>query len=112
IVVCGHSSCGAMTAMLGKTDAGAKHLESWLAHGDPSITAFDEGNHPVAQSAAEAGFGTVDQLSMVNIAVQVQTLQSHPLARRVNVIGLFYDIASAGVLQVTPTQVKSLAGAA
>ena len=41
IVVCGHSSCGAMTAMLGKTDAGDEHLESWLAHGSPSIEAFD-----------------------------------------------------------------------
>lgn len=112
IVVCGHSSCGAMTAMLGKTDAGDKHLESWLAHGNPSIEAFDEGRHPVAQSAAEAGFGMVDQLSMVNIAVQVQTLQAHPLARRVNIIGLFYDIASAGVLRVTPTHIETLADAA
>ncbi|OFB38827.1 carbonic anhydrase [Mycolicibacterium sp. (ex Dasyatis americana)] len=112
IVVCGHSSCGAMTAMLGGTDVGDKHLESWLAHGDTSLEAFDEGRHPVALSAAEAGFGTVDQLSMVNIAVQVQTLQAHPVARRVNVIGLFYDIASAGVLRVTPTHVETLADAA
>lgn len=112
IVVCGHSSCGAMTAMLDKAGDGDEHLKSWLAHGDPSLAAFDGGRHPVALSAAEAGFGTVDQLSMVNIAVQVQTLQSHPLARRVNVIGLFYDIASAGVLRVTPTHVETLADAA
>ncbi|WP_162562766.1 carbonic anhydrase, partial [Mycolicibacterium conceptionense] len=112
IVVCGHSSCGAMTAMLGQGDVGDKHLESWLAHGDPSINAFDDGRHPVAQSAAEAGFGRVDQLSMVNIAVQVQTLQAHPVARRVNVIGLFYDIASAGVLKVTPTHIEALVDAA
>lgn len=112
IVVCGHSSCGAMTAMLGKTDAGDEHLESWLAHGSPSIEAFDDGRHPVAQSAAEAGFGAVDQLSMVNVAVQVQTLQSHPLGHRVNVIGLFYDIASAAVLKVTPTHIEALVDAA
>ncbi|MFV8053974.1 SulP family inorganic anion transporter [Mycobacterium sp. 48b] len=112
IVVCGHSSCGAMTALLDDSDAGDEHLESWLAHGNPSVAAFDEGRHPVAVSAAEAGFGTVDQLSMVNIAVQVQTLQAHPLARRVNVIGLFYDIASAGVLRVTPTHIETLADAA
>ncbi|MGV9802327.1 SulP family inorganic anion transporter [Mycobacterium sp. NPDC003449] len=112
IVVCGHSSCGAMTALLGKTDPGHEHLKSWLAHGNPSLETFDEGRHPVARSAAAAGFGTVDQLSMVNIAVQVQTLQSHPLASRVNVIGLFYDIASAGVLRVTPTVVETLVDAA
>ncbi|ART68143.1 carbonic anhydrase [Mycobacterium dioxanotrophicus] len=112
IVVCGHSSCGAMTALLGKTNLGDEHLNSWLAHGNPSLEAFDDGRHPVARSAAEAGFGSVDQLSMVNIAMQVQTLQSHPLARRVNVIGLFYDIPSAGVLRVTPTQIEALADAA
>ncbi|ORA38050.1 SulP family inorganic anion transporter [Mycobacterium aquaticum] len=112
IVVCGHSSCGAMTALLGQADTGDRHLNSWLAHGNPSLEAFDDGRHPVARSAAEAGFSTVDQLSMVNIAIQVQTLQAHPVARRVNVIGLFYDIPSAGVLRVTPTQIEALADAA
>lgn len=112
IVVCGHSSCGAMTALLGKTNLGDKHLNSWLAHGNPSLEAFDDGQHPVARSAAEAGFGSVDQLSMVNIAMQVQTLQTHPVARRVNIIGLFYDIPSAGVLRVTPTHIEALADAA
>ena len=112
IVVCGHSSCGAMTAMLDGTDPGDAHLKSWLSHGDPALAAYDEGRHPVARSAAAAGFGPVDQLSMVNVAVQVQTLQRHPLAQRVNVIGLFYDIASAGVLRVTPTHVESLADVA
>jgi carbonic anhydrase len=42
----------------------------------------------------------------------VQTLQTHPLARRVKVIGLFYDIPSAGVLRVTPTHIEALADAA
>ncbi|WP_458317284.1 SulP family inorganic anion transporter [Mycolicibacterium brisbanense] len=111
IVVCGHSSCGAMTALLGKTNLG-EHLDSWLAHGNPSLEAFDDGRHPVARSAADAGFGSVDQLSMVNIAIQVQTLQAHPVARRVNIIGLFYDIPSAGVLRVTPTHIESLVDAA
>lgn len=101
-----------MTALLGKTDPGDEHLNSSLAHGNPSLSSFDEGCHPVARSAAEAGFGTVDQLSMVNIAMQVQTLQTHPLARRVNVIGLFYDIPSADVLRVTLTHVEALADGA
>ena len=51
---------------------------------------------------------------MVNIAVQVQTLSQHPLVARrpgIEVIGLFYDIASAGVLRVTPTYVETLVGA-
>ncbi len=114
IVVCGHSSCGAMKALLhGAPDD--KHLKSWLAHGNPTLEAFRGGSHPVARSAAAAGFGEADQLSMVNIAVQVQTLAQHPLLKahpEIEVIGLFYDIASADVLRVTPTIVETLVDAA
>jgi carbonic anhydrase len=118
IVVCGHSSCGAMNALLSgpSTESGLAdaYLRPWLAHGASTLAAFDSGAHPVAQSAAEAGFDPVDQLSMVNVAVQVDTLINHPLvtdAHRhglLEVTGLFYDIASARVLQVTPTDVCAL----
>ncbi|WP_235683532.1 SulP family inorganic anion transporter [Mycolicibacterium fluoranthenivorans] len=114
IVVCGHSSCGAMKALLHGAPDDA-HLKSWLAHGDPTLEAFQGGAHPVARSAAVAGFSTEDQLSMVNIAVQVQTLSRHPVLAAhpgIEVIGLFYDIASADVLRVTPTFVETLVGAA
>jgi carbonic anhydrase len=113
IVVCGHSGCGAMNALLapGAESRADAYLRPWLSHGRPTLTAFADGMHPVAQSAAEAGFDTVDQLSMVNVAVQVQTLLSHPLVAdahrqgRIEVLGLFYDIATARVLQVAPTYV-------
>ena len=70
----------------------------------------------MARSAAAAGFDTVDQLSMVNVAVQVETLTRHLLIanardqRGLKVIGLFYDIPSAAVLQVNPTGVETLSG--
>lgn len=117
IVVCGHSSCGAMTALLAEPAAARSeadsYLQPWLVHGEPTLAAFRDGLHPVAMSAAEAGFSSVDQLSMVNVAVQVDTLVNHPLVadarrrRRLEVIGLFYDIASARVLQVTPNDVRT-----
>jgi carbonic anhydrase len=113
IAVCGHSSCGAMNALLApaadsRADA---YLRPWLANAQPTLAAFAHGTHPVAQSASAAGFDTIDQLSMVNVAVQVQTLLRHPLVAdahrqgRIEVFGLFYDIATARVLQVTPTYV-------
>ncbi|AQT79526.1 carbonic anhydrase [Mycolicibacterium litorale] len=116
IVVCGHSSCGAMHAALGEAaaESGEDHLASWLSHAEPAITAFDRGRHPLARSAAGLGFDTADQLSMVSVAVQVDTLTGHPLIRelhqrgRVKVIGLFYDIGSARVLHVEPTAAASL----
>ncbi|RAV15790.1 carbonic anhydrase [Mycolicibacterium sp. GF69] len=121
IVVCGHSSCGAMTALLSApTNGSARNshddpLNSWLRHGRPTMAAFANGDHPVARSAAAAGFSVVDQLSMVNVAVQIETLQQHPVVDKasrkagLHVSGLFYDIASATVLRVCPTYVEELA---
>lgn len=121
IVVCGHSSCGAMTALLSaRTNGSARDahddvLSSWLRHGRPTMAAFADGDHPVARSAAVAGFSVVDQLSMVNVAVQIETLQQHPIVEKasreagLHVSGLFYDIASATVLRVCPTYVEELA---
>lgn len=117
IVVCGHSSCGAMNALLSRPPAASgtaanDHLQSWLVHGRPTVEAFHQGRHPVARSAAAAGFDTVDQLSMVNVAVQVQTLREHPLVRaahrrgELQVIGLFYDIATAAAVHVEATAIN------
>lgn len=111
IVVCGHSSCGAMNALLTgprsrSRNLGDRYLQDWLAHGLPALDAYDDGRHPVAREAAEAGFDPVDQLGMVNVAIQVETLIRHPLiaerhrSGRLDVIGVFYDIVSATPLRV------------
>ena len=104
IVVCGHSSCGAMNALLAGEPAetpGEQRLQTWLAGGRSAVTAYDGGRHPVAVEAERLGFSAVDQLSMVNVAVQVDALAAHPLVAELHdrgeldVIGVFYDIASA-----------------
>lgn len=116
IVVCGHSSCGAMHALLGAKpprSEGERHMSRWLANGRGAVAAFDDGAHPVAQAAADAGFGPVDQLSMVNVALQVEALTRHPMieerCRRgeVEVYGMFYDVANASVLRIGPAAVDS-----
>lgn len=104
LVVCGHSGCGAMGALHARQTPGS--LGDWLAWGEPSVRAHAEG-HPVGRAAAERGFSEVDQLAMVNVAVQVGNLERHPAARdaiaegRAQAVGLFFDIASARVLQIT-----------
>jgi carbonic anhydrase len=106
VVVCGHSGCGAMDALYHEKEIGAG-LDDWLAHGRPTLDRFRHG-HPVAAAAAAAGVGPVDQLSMVNVAVQLETLARHPVVRRsveqrgLVLSGLFFDIASARVLEITP----------
>lgn len=113
IVVCGHSGCGAMRGLLGEGPAVDDAVEQWLAYGNPSRTAYENG-HPVGRHAEELGFAPVDQLSMVNVAMQVQTLIRHRVVGaavaegKVRVIGLFFDIPSARVLQVDSQSVSEL----
>jgi carbonic anhydrase len=62
---------------------------------------------PTTAAASFAGFGEVDQLGMVNVALQLERLYAHPAVRYgieergVAVSGLFFDIATARVIEVT-----------
>lgn len=123
IVVCGHSGCGAMVAVhtgsagldqkrdADTIDGGA--IDRWLDHVRPSRVALLAG-HPVAVAAAEAGFGPVDQLGMVNVAIQLQNLEVHPLVGaaiddgRITLAGMFYDLATARVIRITPSGLTHL----
>ncbi|WP_285318128.1 bifunctional SulP family inorganic anion transporter/carbonic anhydrase [Pseudarthrobacter sp. lyk4-40-TYG-27] len=118
LVICGHSNCGAMKALIAEAD-GADHASlgpafgRWLGHARQSHAELLAG-HPVGRQAAAAGYGTVDQLAMVNVAVQLGKLHNHPHAGpalaggQVQATGLFYDIATARVLEVTPDGIADL----
>jgi carbonic anhydrase len=106
ILVCGHSSCSAMRGLLdGGTVDGS--LGRWLRWGLPSLHALREG-HPVGVAAAQEGREEVDQLSMVNVARQVEVIRGHCAVRdavaaaRVQVAGLFLDIRTARLLLLDP----------
>jgi carbonic anhydrase len=68
----------------------------------------------VGAAAEAAGFGPVEQLSMVNIAVQLENLRRHPSVRRaieergLTVSGLFFDIASARLIEVSVDGIASI----
>ncbi|MFE3752675.1 SulP family inorganic anion transporter [Nocardia tengchongensis] len=114
VVVCGHSGCGAMGALHSELVTGSQ-LDDWLAHARPSLDRFRLG-HPVGIASAAAGFGPVDQLGMVNVAVQLETLYAHPVVRRgvqergVVLSGLFFDIATARVVEVTVDGIAEIDG--
>ncbi|GAA1481983.1 SulP family inorganic anion transporter [Gordonia sinesedis] len=110
VVVCGHSSCGAMRAMLDDTerDERSTPIRRWLRHARPSLSAYRL-DHPAGRAAAELGFGEVDRLAVVNVAKQVETLSRHPLVgraaaeARLRIVGLYFDIRTARVYEVTAT---------
>ncbi|MFJ4210417.1 SulP family inorganic anion transporter [Paenarthrobacter sp. NPDC089675] len=117
IVICGHSNCGAMKAVLADAEGAAPSLgagfDAWLEHARPSYEAL-QADHPVGLAAAAAGFSRLDQLSMVNVAVQLAKLDEHHAtgpalaSREVHATGLFYDICTARVVLVTPEGIELL----
>jgi carbonic anhydrase len=95
IAVCGHSGCGAMNGLRGGAAGQVGELGTWLLEARPVLRAWEHG-HPVGHAAAAEGFAEVDQLAMVNVAMQVEMLRAKDTGAEL--MGLFYDIATARVL--------------
>jgi carbonic anhydrase len=96
LVVCGHSGCGGMQALLDGTADSDDPIGRWLRLGLGSLAELRAG-HP-----ADPRTGSVpDRLSMVNVAVQVASLERMPVVRdavaegRLKVLGMFFDISAA-----------------
>ncbi|MEU1430277.1 carbonic anhydrase [Nocardia sp. NPDC005746] len=95
IVVCGHSACGAMTALAeGQDLSGLPAVAGWLRHADAARAAVD----PEITGAA-----AVSALVRHNVVAQLANLATHPavaraLARRTLTLhGWVYDIGSGRV---------------
>jgi carbonic anhydrase len=109
VVVCGHSSCGAMMALLADTentgDQATTATSQWLENAHDSLVAYRE-HHPARASAQAGGFTEADQLSIVNVAVQVERLTRHPIlapaiaSGALQVVGMFFDISTSHVYEV------------
>jgi carbonic anhydrase len=98
IVVCGHSECGAMKAVLApgvKPDA--PNLEKWLHH---ASTAAFRLQH---EGALDATLQPHDQLSQLNVLVQLEHLMSYPIVRAqvaagtLHLSGWWFDIATGNM---------------
>ncbi|MFD9406413.1 carbonic anhydrase [Streptomyces sp. NPDC059989] len=104
VVVCGHSACGAMTALAEGADlSGAASVAGWLRHADASVA-----------RTAGAGPDRVAALIRENVAAQLANLATHPsVARaraegRLTLRGWVYDIPTGGVAEVgDPTAVPA-----
>lgn len=117
IVVCGHSNCGAMKAVIADAEGASPDMgdgfDAWLEHARPSYSALLAG-HPVAVAASAEGYSRLDQLSMVNVALQLRKLEEHPVtgpalaSGQLQATGLFYDICTARVVLVTPEGIEQL----
>ncbi|TKG71506.1 SulP family inorganic anion transporter [Prauserella endophytica] len=101
IVVCGHSSCGAMKALVGDVPDGMPSLERWLRHGEPSRRRY-----------ATAGTVTLDgqvpdlpgdRLALHNVLQQLDHLRRYPIIAEaesrgeLRLTGMYFDVGNAQV---------------
>lgn len=103
IIICGHSECGAMQALIDGIDTlSCSHLESWLKHGKASFDKVKDG-FTINPSLSEH-----DQLSQVNVLQQMEHIISYPFIRermekkQLRVHGWWFDIAQADVYSYEP----------
>jgi len=112
IIVCGHSACGAMTALASGTDlSGLPAVAGWLHHADASKARTDAGAHL-------AGPDRVAALVRDNVLAQLANLKTHPsvakalVRQKVTLHGWVDDIGtgSAEMLDVDSGRFVALAG--
>jgi carbonic anhydrase len=101
IIVCGHSSCGAMSGLLrGRESVSAPHLRSWLRHAERALDRVPD------RTAVEA----VDRLSQANVLLQLEHLRTYPVVERaekesgLRLHAFWFDIGNAEVLAYDPGQ--------
>lgn len=101
IVVCGHSSCGAMRALVSGPPAGAPALSSWLRHAMPSLDRL--GTCPPLTLDGRPPAAEWDHLALHNVLTQLDRLRGHPTVAtalergEVRLIGMYFDVAAARV---------------
>lgn len=97
IVVCGHSDCGAMTAIANDADLSTlPAVSSWLRHADAAKAINDAHSHS-CKSRKVAG------MVRENVIAQIANLRTHPSVAlalsegRVRLHGWVYDIGEGSI---------------
>lgn len=98
IIICGHSECGAMHALLQGIDSKqCPHLHSWLNYGEAALRRVKNGFmiNPLPSVS--------NQISQVNVLLQMEHLASYPFIKellekaKLRIHGWWFDIATADV---------------
>jgi len=107
IIVCGHSECGAMRALIaGRDKIETPNLKGWLRHGDPSLATLRSG------VTLDPSLSEHNQLSQLNVLQQIEHIKSYPAVKErlaagtLGVHGWWFDIARADVYAYRPNLKK------
>ncbi len=98
VIVCGHSECGAMQALLrGRSQIASQALKNWLRHGEESLKQLG------AAPNAHSELAPHNQLSQSNVLQQIEHLKTYPIVSRglqegrLRLHGWWFDIKEADV---------------
>lgn len=105
VVLCGHSDCGAMHALLsGLENVTLPNLKSWIASARPALTRLRAGEE------INGGLSDVNRLSQINVLEQASHLLSYPLIqkkvdeRKLAIHAWWFDIAKGEVMAFDPRE--------
>lgn len=101
IIICGHSNCGAMTALLNlnspKLDS-MPTVRRWLCNAEAALASLP------GLTAEDAGPAEIKSLAEANVRLQIAHLRTHPVVARatamgeLSIEGWYYDIQKGTVL--------------
>jgi len=104
VIICGHSECGGMRALLeGEANvATTTHLHDWLRHGEDTVQEFKRGR------VVTPGLTPINQISQINVLVQMLHVGTYPFisermaSGEIQIHGWWFDIARADVFAYEP----------
>jgi carbonic anhydrase len=98
VVVCGHSECGAMKAALaGQPMPETPNLANWLHHASSAVFRLEQ------EGPLDPRLSRPNQLSQLNVLVQLEHLASYPIVRQriaegtLHLSGWWFNIATGEV---------------
>ena len=98
IIICGHSDCGAMKALVGgRENVQTPNLKAWLRHGEISLSKLND------MKDFAPSLPLHNRLSQLNVVQQIENLKSYPIVRdklatkEIRVHGWWFELSNAAV---------------
>ena len=98
IIVCGHSECGAINALMHGIDSTCcSHLISWLRYAQEALNRRSQG------FVINPELSDINQVSQINVLLQMEHILSYPCvqdrvqSKQLRIHGWWFDIAQADV---------------
>ncbi len=99
VILCGHSECGAMQALLsGRSSVDSPNLKAWLRHGEASIPEL------ISKPNFASHIAPHNRLSQLNVLKQIENLKTYPIvqerlkAGNLNIFAWWFEVSRAEVM--------------